>query len=326
MRVLLLKRQPVGAANSDASLLSLHLPKIGIDAHVVEASEWMPAETGLKVDRAVSRRLREVARDFDVVHAFGYRCSWACGEALGGDVPWIANLLDPPKTGHPELLSRLDKAVIRAAAGDEVLRKLVEAGLRDCEMLRIGVDVAPISVGSKAAARSLLGWDGSPIVLGLGRLEEFDGVVEAMEDVWRTRPDVRLFLIGEGDSGAPEQNNNITVKKGTTRALETILAADLVVVPSHRAGFSRNLAEAQFLGTPVLAKDQPAFREQVTEGVTGFLFQDDDDLPSRLADCLESNLSREAVSLGGRSFAMEHYRPERFAGDAADLYRRSVSR
>lgn len=324
MRVLLLKRQPVGAANTDASLLSLHLPKLGIDAHTVEASDWMPPETGLKVDRGVSRRLREVARDFEVIHAFGYRCCWACGEALGREVPWIANLLDPPKTGHPELLSRLDKAIIRAASSDEVLRKLVEVGLRDCEMLRVGVDVAQISVSTKPAARSLLGWNESPVVLSMGRLDDFQEVLRAMERVWETHPDARLVLIGEGHCSALAQHKQLTVMERTTRPLETILAADLVVVPNTRAGFSRTLAEAQSLGTPVLAWDQPAFREQVIEGVTGFLFANEDDLRTRLADCLESKLGREAVSLGGRTFAVEHYQPERFAADAADLYRRSA--
>ena len=84
MRVLLLTRQEWGGMRTWAQTLERVLPQGGVQARHVDASAWMPAATGEPHDRRVTRDLRSLAADHDLVHAFGYRCAWACAEAFGG--------------------------------------------------------------------------------------------------------------------------------------------------------------------------------------------------------------------------------------------------
>ncbi|MBT1182129.1 glycosyltransferase [Bifidobacterium sp. CP2] len=51
--------------------------------------------------------------------------------------------------------------------------------------------------------------------------------------------------------------------------------ADCYVQTSRSEGFGLAVQEARILGTPVVATDIPAFREQIRDGVTGFLCESD---------------------------------------------------
>lgn len=64
-----------------------------------------------------------------------------------------------------------------------------------------------------------------------------------------------------------------------------MLAADVVVLPSHREGLPRSLVEALAYGKVIIASDAPGCRETVVEGRNGYLARVRD--PTSLAACIE---------------------------------------
>ncbi|MBI5065707.1 glycosyltransferase [Candidatus Woesearchaeota archaeon] len=115
----------------------------------------------------------------------------------------------------------------------------------------------------------------SRLVRGKG-LEEF---IEAAKTIKKESEEFEFFLAGEG-----ELRNELEKKsKGSVaflghRAdlLSVMKACDLFVLPSHREGTPRVITEALACGIPVIATNIDGIPEQVTEGVTGFLFNPGD--------------------------------------------------
>ena len=138
MRVLLLKRQTLGGMHTHAADLALALQSQDVEAVVLEAGDWMPNETGPKFDRDVSKRLVQEADGFDIVHAFGYRCAWACSAAFGDRRRWIYTAYDLPKTKHLLLVARLNDAGAGLAVARAVTRALDDMLVMRVETVPVG--------------------------------------------------------------------------------------------------------------------------------------------------------------------------------------------
>ena len=84
MTVLFLRRQALGGIATYSSALAAELAKHGVEVRIEDAEKWIPNETGPKPDDKVSPQLMKLAKDVQLVHAFGYRSAWASGAAFTG--------------------------------------------------------------------------------------------------------------------------------------------------------------------------------------------------------------------------------------------------
>jgi glycosyltransferase involved in cell wall biosynthesis len=332
MRVLLLRRQALGGIATHTSDLAALLPRFGVEARTEDASDWMPQETGPAADRHVSKRLREIARDYDLVHSFGYRCAWACGEALGKKTPWLFTAWDLPKTTHQLLTAQLQKARHGFATAAAITRIWSEEGV-SLQVVTPGVQPQPEPLPSRDQARAELGLlSDPPTILGLGRLvpeRGFDLLISAMEAVWIDHPSAHLAIVGEGPEAEPlrtlarrsSQPENIRLTGRVRRSRDAMMAADLVVVPSRRAGFSMVAAEAMSIGVPTMLRDVGGLHEMIQADETGYLVRRDEDLGMRIADALSMPLSREGIAEAGKVWALQHLQAEAAAERIAGIYR-----
>ena len=127
----------------------------------------------------------------------------------------------------------------------------------------------------------------APVVLYTGRLHPAKGLstlVAAWDAINASRPDARLWLIGEGPAKA-ELHQQIDALGLQGRAViagpfdqvdDLLQAADLFVLPSREEGMSISLLEAMSAGLPVVATQIPGNETLITSDRHGLLVPVDD--------------------------------------------------
>jgi len=224
---------------------------------------------------------------------------------------------------HPELVDRLFTEVFRVwldkmlrcstalvcnskATRDEVLTYCHENGLEhpDIGFFHLGCDfqpadrsVVPVRVcdGGVLADRSLPDTDNYILVVGsVEKRKRHDLLLDAIERVWETHPDVKLVVVGRPGGGADTVIERLKSHPARTTKLTWLTDAtdnDLVdlysrarclVFCSSAEGYGLPLIEARQLGCRVIASDIPVFRELADEGVSFFPAHDVDALASAI--------------------------------------------
>jgi glycosyltransferase involved in cell wall biosynthesis len=103
-------------------------------------------------------------------------------------------------------------------------------------------------------------------------------LVEAIEELAKNFENIRLTFVGPGDANwlidlidAKGLKKHIKCLPSRSDIAALIAASDLVVHPSLVDSFSQLIIEVQGVGTPLIATDIAAAREQIIDGVTGLI-------------------------------------------------------
>lgn len=333
MKILFLRRQSRGGITTYSEALARALEAHGCTVKVENAEKWIPNETGSKPDAKVTPQLTKLAADYDIVHAFGYRPAWACGVAFKSSSAWLYTAYDMPKTTHQLLIDKLNEAQAGICSSRAVYRALDEAIAIDLVIERPGIEPLVDSGLPKEEAKRLLGFPSDAIaILAMGRLvpeRGFDALVKAMEEVWPTYPEAHLVIGGTG----PQEDELKKQAKASSRADQVLLhglvsdkatffaAADIVVVPSRRAGTSMVALEAMSLGLPVLLRNTGGLPELIDPDISGMLFDNDDTLGGTINEMLGLPLTLETLASAARVRVIEHFAMADHAESIAKLYR-----
>ncbi|MGH3753299.1 MAG: glycosyltransferase family 4 protein [Pseudonocardiaceae bacterium] len=222
--------------------------------------------------------------------------SWALAAAHG--------LLQPP----------MEKITARIAVSPLARRVQVEYLGGDAVEIPNGVDVAQF-----AGAQALRGYPRPGGTVGfVGRFDEprkgLPVLLAALCMLARTRPGLRLLVVGHGDAAAllrtagPELASRIRVLGGLgEQGKAAVLASvDVLCVPALGGeSFGIVLTEAMAAGTPVLASDLDAFRRVLDGGRAGVLVAPGapEALSRALGDLLDDPGRRAALAAAGRARA-----------------------
>ncbi len=198
---------------------------------------------------------------------------------------------------------------------------------------RLGIARHPIPVGNgrdparfhpdpaaRARIRAELGCaPDTPVIVIVSRLVRHKGYPEllaAMEQV----PDAELWIVGErllSDHGADMEAVFAAStlgprlrRLGYRADVEKVLAAaDIFTLPSHFEGLPMSVIEAMLTGLPVVATNIRGPREQIVDGVNGFLVPPATVAP--LAEVLRRLVDdpalRTRLGQAARARALEHY-------------------
>lgn len=177
--------------------------------------------------------------------------------------------------------------------------------------------------------------DGRPNVLFLGRFEEqrkgFAYALKALAQVAREIPDVRLVVVGSGDTakyGRMIEQYGITSDvhfAGAVPDQERVryMASCRLLVAPNTGGESQGMVvlEAMAAGLPVLAADIPAYASNITHGKEGLLVEPENEI--ELARAMTSMLldTDRCARMGvrGRAKAAEFAWP-RVVTELVDFY------
>jgi glycosyltransferase involved in cell wall biosynthesis len=321
LRVLALSRLARGGGYETVRALAALLDPLGIEV-VVDDAAWIPNETGFQADKTVTKRLKEDAKGFDLVLAVDYRAAWACAEAFYLRRPWAYLAWGMPKTTLPDLIDRLCSARLGWCPSHAVRTALEGADCVHLETLLPPVAVPEVGPGRDGARQELGLPVETPIFLGLGRFvpdRGFDDLVAGFSEVALHRPDAALALVGEGQPPRADDHRVLVRQEwDAERRWLWLRAADLLVVPSLRAGFSLAAAQAALLGTPVALRRAGGLEEQLgPEGA--WRFSNRSDMPGVLLEALSHDVATLA-----KADVRERCDPERFARQAHSLLRLAV--
>ena len=291
-------------------------------------------------------RLSRVRERFDVLHAhFG----WSGHNFRFATELWQAPLLVSFHGGGDLSVPGLDaKAHYRhlfaqargVTANSEFTRhRLLQLGCPEekLHLLHEGLDVTAFSFRERSAPQ------GEPVrLLSVGRLVEMKGheyAIRAVARVLERRPEVRLDIVGEGNSRADLEalirelgvGHAVTLHGalpgGDVRRLmdesHAFVLASVKTREGETEGQGLALQEAQACGLPVVATDHGPFREGVVPERSALLCPERD--PAALADRLERLLSAPErwpeMGRVGRSHVEERYDARRLNVQLLELYR-----
>jgi glycosyltransferase involved in cell wall biosynthesis len=148
-----------------------------------------------------------------------------------------------------------------------------------------------------------------PLVVVAGRLspyKQIDRVIKAVNNVRTVIPNVKLEIIGEG----PDESNLRTVisslpdsswillrgRVAEKDLIETYQRAWVVSSASLSEGWGMTLTEGARCGTASVASNIPGHTDAVSHGVSGYLFDNDEEYEEHLISLLSSR--NNAISLG----------------------------
>lgn len=194
------------------------------------------------------------------------------------------------------------------------------------KLIHIGNGVDPMKFGAERYAQEAAGFrrehglGEGPVIGFIGRAVHEKGAIEfvrAAAIVAEALPGARFVMIGEplrsDRDSCWDEINRLRDELGLGRALvltgyrkdvPALLASlDLFVQPSYREGMPRALLEAMATGLPVVATSIRGCREEVVNGVTGFLVppRDHVSLAEAIKKILSSKELRARMGTAGRA-------------------------
>lgn len=287
-----------------------------------------------------------VVRDFspDVIHVHWRSVSlFAELERLFHGIPFVTTLHSDgiPRGGLARRLSFWGEyAIAISQATREYLVK--SFGLPDDKVVLIhhGVDeewFSPPTDEQRACARLALHVSPTDFVVAyVGRLAQekrVEDLIKATKTLVPLYPHLRLVIAGSG-SLEPEIKEQIRaeglqdhVKMLGYMETKTVLAApDVLCLPSSGEGFALVAVEAMMMGVPVIRTDVGGARDQIMNGVNGWLYDvgDVSALAGHLRNLLEHPALRRQMADRAHSFAAEHFSASTMAERTIDVYKKAM--
>jgi glycosyltransferase involved in cell wall biosynthesis len=291
--VLLVVGETEGGIGRHVGLLAAGLGRHGVAAAICGPASSLgalgetpgvgvePLETGrIRPDAlaAARRRLRALARGFDVVHAHGLRAGVVAAARPRGTplvVTWHnAPLMTGPLRVAHEAFSRYvaRSADLTLGASPDLTEAARRAGAREARTTFVVAPPLARTTRSREAVRADLGAQGHAIVLAVGRLQaqkRLDVLVDAAAR-WAGSDDAPLVVIaGDGPdlpalrgqiarTGAP-----VSLLGARTDIADLLSAADVVALPSSWEARSLVAQEALRSGVPLVTTAVGGLRELV---------------------------------------------------------------
>jgi glycosyltransferase involved in cell wall biosynthesis len=263
------------------------LEQFGVDVTYLGRHKFDPRTYG-DLRRVLERR------QANVVHMHGYGattfgrlCAWRLGipsilheHANHTDTPWFQKIADRV------LAPRTDLAIAVSASTAEftVRARLMPAERTKVVYLGSPLDefARPKTPADVAAARASLGIEPSTISVGtVTRLMPSKGnqyLVESVPEILRAHPNVRVFIVGEGELQRDLETQARALGLGDRLVFagfrrdvaEVLTALDIIVFPSLWEGTPLTAFEALAAGKPIVATD--------ADGLLDILRHDEDAL------------------------------------------------
>ena len=259
--------------------------------------------------------------EFDVLHihepAIPSLSLLAC---VAGDGPMVATFhASAPKQKAifaigPILEPVLEKLNARIAVSEMARQTLKVHFETEAVVIPNGIDTAKYAHGHRNDD-----WYRPHTIGFLGRFDEqrkgLAVLLEALPEIARTIPDVRILVAGPGDEESILKGLDASItsrihflgRLTEEQKADFFKSIDVYVAPNIRGeSFGIILAEAMAGGAPILASDIQAFRDLLQDGKYGALFQNESsgDLAKKCIELLSDAELRERLSSSGFEHAL----------------------
>jgi trehalose synthase len=175
-----------------------------------------------------------------------------------------------------------------------------------------------------------------PLVVQVSRFDpakDPQGVIEAFK-LARREVEATLVLLGNFATDDPEgaatyealaaerEDRIFVLCEGDDTALVNSLQrrAAMVIQKSIREGFGLTVAEAMWKGTPVVGSDAGGIRDQIEDGVNGFLVRDVEECARRIVQLLKDETLRRRMGERARESVRKRFLLTRYLEQYLDLF------
>lgn len=170
----------------------------------------------------------------------------------------------------------------------------------------------------------------------IGRLVKEKGIIELLEsfkEISKVHSNVKLLLIGDLHES---ERDSITINRikqlmnqgnikylGFRNDIEQLLyVSDIFVLPSYREGLPRSIIEAMAMNNAIIATNIRGCREQVVEGINGYLVkkQSIKDLTEKMKLLAAHPNKVSEMGKQSRKIAVEKFNEEKVLSKQLDLF------
>ncbi|WP_163339183.1 glycosyltransferase family 4 protein [Desulfopila sp. IMCC35008] len=273
---------------------------------------------------------------YDVIHVheahwIAGAVEWAC---QGLDVPIICKEADYPHkktisydTPMREKLSGLRKESSFIAITEAIRQSMLATGIG-----RSRVSLIPNGVEIPEKRASVLE---SKAIVYIGNLTQgthrkaFDILFESWVEVQKQRPDLKLIVLGGGDSSVWENYlkekqcvGSVDFRGSVSDVGSYLQKARLFVLPSRVEGLSNALLEAMSWAVPVIVSDIPTHQSLVQSGVNGIAVPvgDSNALARAIVDLYDNDQLSVSLAIEGRNTIVSEYSIEHVVNLLEELY------
>lgn len=281
--------------------------------------EWgLRSLKGLKFYWHTVFALRRIIKEHRITHVH-------CGRVIHeGVIAWLLSMMTPIKyvcyvhgedvetaamSKEHDLMVRqvcknAERIICNSHNSSTIVQKLKYAEQDKIDVLHPGVDCARfIPVEPDDIFRENMAWTNKFVILTVGRLQKrkgHDRMIEAVDIIRKSYPDVLYVIIGNGDEKEAlsllvenlELSDNVIFldEISDQQMIQCYQQCDLFILPNRTIdndieGFGMVLVEAQSCGKPVIAGDSGGTRETMIIDKTGWII-----------DCTEASLIAQKVS------------------------------
>lgn len=204
------------------------------------------------------------------------------------------------------------------------------------EVLYNGVDAKQFDPQrpSRKRARELLNLNEDEIgvvqVARLNRLKDYRTATHAMAQVCKVAPNVKYFIVGEGDERATiertiqdldlqRQVRMLGLRHDVPHLLEGM---DVFLLTSLTEGIPLTVIEAMLAQLPCIATRVGGMEEVVCDGITGHISaaNDPDDIAKKILSLIQSSATRLEMGKRGRERAIRLFHSDRMFDEYEHLY------
>lgn len=327
--------------------LSARLSAAGVTVHrlpvaVLRRRYMSPAGIAelMKRQRVARRAVLDAIAGLDVAlvhsHTAGVMTGASVARALRVPHLWhVSEIVERPRAVARWLARRISGRADRVVAVSHAVRDhlvaLTPRMAPRATVIHNAIDATRFDGVDARAERLRLSPDDGCLVGLVGRVGMQKGqeiLLEAMRDVVRDTPGVRIALIGgvlDRNFDALERLRALAASTGlaerttidgyTVDVAPSLAAMDVVVQPSTRAdSFPTTVLEAMASGKPVIASDNGGSREMVVHGETGFIVPTGDvaALAAAIGTLVRDPALRARMGAAGRARVAAEFGPARF--------------
>jgi glycosyltransferase involved in cell wall biosynthesis len=295
-----------------------------------------------RVARLLETRIYPRAKDRDLIHNVRVgregisRASYDLARKL--NIPFVFTPVHHPRwTGwrYREYLKLYRLADAMIALTDHEKRTLIQLGAREDKIHITGIGPVLSPTANPEAFRQRYGIE-EPIILFLGQHYPYKGyrqLLEATAGVWKKIPEARFVFIGPEVANSEKvfaQYRDSRIHRLGSVDLQTktdaLAACTLLCVPSSQESFGGIYTEAWSFAKPVIGCNIPAVAEVITDGVDGYLVQQNpDNISDAICQILLDRSLAEAMGKAGKEKVDRLYAWEKLARKTEGIYRETIA-
>jgi glycosyltransferase involved in cell wall biosynthesis len=219
---------------------------------------------------------------------------------------------------------------------DYLIRRAIPPG--KISVIGPGVDAASYLRADGVTERNRLGWGDEPVVAVIAKQtarKRLDVVIEAMCQVWETRPEARLLIAGATTPYSSYLQQRIEALPAERRGRVTVIddfsedrkpgllaACNIFVLPSSEESFGIAFLEAWAARKPVIGADAGAIPSVIEDGRAGMLvpYGDSAALAGAISRLLASPSLRGRLGEAGHQKVLKQYTWEAVCDQVRALY------